>query len=197
MFDNLRGDIDGWRRANNEQGWWKRHEGIATIRYLLNVGMAPVIAYRFEHWIFKRVHIPFVREMLWLFGVLVRRTISALTGVFISPKAEIGPGLIIHTWSGIFIGTTKIGRNCTIGTGALISCGTRSIGNDVHIGAGAKLVGDVTIGNHVVIMPNSLVLTDVKDNTTVVGVPARIRLRGGRPQRFNPVIGRGDNSPAT
>jgi serine acetyltransferase len=42
----------------------------------------------------------------------------------------------------------------------------------------------VKIGNNVVVMPNSLVLTDVPDNTTIVGVPARTKLRGGRPQRL-------------
>ncbi len=47
-----------------------------------------------------------------------------------------------------------------------------------------KLVGDAKIGSNVVIAANSLVLTDVRDNMMVMGVPARIKLPGGRPQRF-------------
>jgi serine acetyltransferase len=45
-------------------------------------------------------------------------------------------------------------------------------------------VGDAKIGSNVVIAANSLVLTDVRDNMMVMGVPARIKLPGGRPQRF-------------
>ena len=78
----------------------------------------------------------------------------------------------------------------------MITCGVRSIGDNVYIGAGAKLVGDVKIGNNVVIMPNSLVITDVRDNTTIAGVPARIKLRGGRPREFYTVLGKPANTPA-
>jgi serine acetyltransferase len=78
----------------------------------------------------------------------------------------------------------------------LITCGVHSIGDNVYIGAGSKLVGDVKIGNNVVIMPNSLVITDVADNTTIAGVPARIKLRGGRPREFYSVLGKQAKSPA-
>ena len=190
MFENLRADIDRWRKEDVEQGWWKRFEWIRTFRYLLGMGMIPVVMYRFENWVYKRVHIPIVRQLFQLAGILMRRFTGAWTGVFISPRAEIGPGFEIHTYYGVFIGTTTIGKNCTVGTGVLIACGVRSIGDNVYIGAGAKLVGDVKIGNNVVIMPNSLVLTDVRDNTTIAGVPARIKLRGGRPTEYYPVIGK-------
>jgi serine O-acetyltransferase len=188
MFENLRADIDRWRKEDVEQGWWTRYEWAKTIRYLLAMGMIPVAIYRFEHWVHKRVRTPVVRQALQLFGTFLRRFSGMWTGVFISPKAEIGPGLEVHTYFGIFIGITTIGKNCTVGTGVLVTCGVRSIGDNVHIGAGAKIVGDVKIGNNVVIMPNSLVITDVADNTTIVGVPARIKLRGGRPREFYPVL---------
>ena len=64
----------------------------------------------------------------------------------ISPKADIGGGFKIHTYYGVFVGTTRIGKNCTVGTGVLVTCGVRSVGDNVYIGAGAKLVGDVKIG---------------------------------------------------
>jgi serine acetyltransferase len=188
MFENLRDDIDRWRQEDVEQGWWRRYEWIRTIRYLLFPNMLPVIIYRYEHWVYKRVHLPIVRQILQLLGSLMRRFAGICTGVFIHPRAEIGPGLEVHTWYGVFIGITRIGKHCTVGTGVLVTCGVRSIGDNVHIGAGAKLVSDVTIGNNVVIMPNSLVITDVAHNTTIAGVPARIKLRGGRPQEFYPVL---------
>ncbi len=196
MFENLRADIDRWRQEDVDKGWWTRYEWIKTIRYLLNMGMAPVIIYRFEHWVYQRVHMPIVRQALQIFGTLMRRFTGMWTGVFIHPRAEVGPGLEVHTFYGVFIGITRIGKHCTVGTGVLVTCGVRSIGDNVHIGAGAKLVGDVKIGNNVVIMPNSLVITDVADNTTIVGVPARIKLRGGRPREFYPVLGETAKSPA-
>jgi len=58
------------------------------------------------------------------------------------------------------------------------------VGDNVYFGAGCKIVGDVKIGNNVVIVANSVVLTDIPDNTTIMGVPARIKLPGGKPRRF-------------
>jgi serine O-acetyltransferase len=66
----------------------------------------------------------------------------------------------------------------------VINGGSRGIGNNVYFGPGAKVVGTAKVGDNVVIVANSLVLTDVPNDRTVVGVPARIRLPGGRPQRF-------------
>jgi len=196
MFENLRADIDRWREEDVEEGWWKQYDWIRTIRYLTYAGMVSVIIYRFEHWVYKRVKVPIVRQILQIFGGVLRRFSGIWTGVLITPRAEIGPGFEVHTHYGVFVGITKIGKHCTVGTGVLVTCGVRSIGDNVYIGAGAKLVGDVKIGNNVVIMPNSLVITDVADNTTIAGVPARIKLRGGRPREFYSVLGKPAKSPA-
>jgi serine acetyltransferase len=91
---------------------------------------------------------------------------------------------VIHSVYAINLGKTNIGENFTIATGCLISHACRGIGDNVYFGPGAKLVGDAKIGSNVVIAANSLVLTDVRDNMMVMGVPARIKLPGGRPQRF-------------
>jgi serine acetyltransferase len=105
-------------------------------------------------------------------------------GIFISPDAEIGPGMVIHTPYGIFIPPVKIGSNCTFATGTLINSGCKSVGDNVYFGAGCKIIGDVKIGSNVVIVANSVVLTDVPDNITIMGVPARIKLPGGKPKKF-------------
>ncbi len=188
MFDNLRGDIARVKNVSLQQGWWQRHPVTRTLRAFLHIGFPPIVAYRFGHWV-EGIHIPVVRQVLWIVANIFRRIASILTGVYIIEKAEIGPGLIIHTWSGIFIGAIKIGRNLTVGTGVLASNGVVSIGDDVWLGPGCKIMPGVKIGNNVVVMPNSLVMTDVPDNTTIVGVPARIKLRGGRPQRFRATVG--------
>jgi serine acetyltransferase len=77
----------------------------------------------------------------------------------------------------VFIGDTRIGRNCLVQHGVVISQGVRSIGDNVYFGPGAKVIGRAAIGNNVRVVANSVVMTDVGDNLTVVGVPARIRWR--------------------
>jgi hypothetical protein len=92
--------------------------------------------------------------------------------------------MVIHTPYGVFIPPVKIGANCTFTTGTLIASGCKSVGDNVYFGAGCKIIGDVTIGNNVVVVANSVVLTDVPDNITIMGVPARIKLPGGKPKKF-------------
>lgn len=183
MFENVRADLRASIARRNKNDWWKRHPLMELLRGFGNIGVWPIVAYRFGHWA-KRVRVPVVGQGLRLAGVIFRQLTMVWTGVFIHPDAEIGPGLVIHTWLGIFVGTTTIGKNCTLSSGVLISHATRSVGDNVYFGAGSKIIADTKIGSNVVIMPNSLILTDVRDNTTIAGVPARIKLRGGRPQRF-------------
>ena len=182
MFENVRADLRA-SIANRKDGTWQRHRIIKTLRALGNMGVWPVMAYRFGHWA-RGVRRPLVGPVFRVLAVLMRQSAMIWTGVFIHPAADIGPGLVIHTWFGVFVGTTRIGKNCTLASGVLISHATRSVGDNVYFGAGAKIIGDTKVGNNVVIMPNSLVMVDVRDNTTIAGVPARIKLRGGRPQRF-------------
>jgi serine O-acetyltransferase len=182
MFENLRADL---RRSmvGGKEGWWKRHPSLELLRAFGNVGVWPVVVYRFGHWATK-VRVPLVGLILRLLALIMRHAVMIWTGVFINPNAEIGPGFAVHTWVGVFVGKTKIGANCTVGSGVVIPHSTRSIGDNVYFGAGAKLVGDTKIGNNVVIMSNSLVMVDVADNTSIVGVPARIKLRGGQRQIY-------------
>ncbi|HEV2175787.1 MAG TPA: hypothetical protein VGW33_01065 [Terriglobia bacterium] len=185
MFENVRGDIRAIRESNQETGWWKQHLWAQNLKAMLTIGFSAVLVYRFGHWA-RKLRIPVVRELLMLVAAFLRRWTLMWCGIYIVPSAEIGPGLVIHSPSAVNIGKVKMGSNCTVASGVLIGCGLRSVGDNVYFGAGSKAVGDMKIGDNVIIMPNSLVLTDVADNTTIVGVPARIKLRGGRPQRFTP-----------
>jgi serine O-acetyltransferase len=66
---------------------------------------------------------------------------------------------------------TTLVSNVTIGMGRTVEF--PSIGDNVYIGAGARVLGRIRVGNNVRIGANAVVLKDVPDNTTVVGVPAR------------------------
>jgi serine O-acetyltransferase len=170
MFDNVRADIKMASEQNVGTSKWDRQ-----VPVLLQPGTLAVLSYRFCHGM-RSIRLPVLRHLAWIPVLLVRGLSQVLTGVHISSKAQIGPGFVIHTVYGIFVPPTRIGANCSVQTGVVLGYGVRSIGNDVLIGAGAKLVGPITVGNNVLIAPNSLVVTDVPDDSTVAGVPARISI---------------------
>jgi len=187
IFDNIRADI---LRAALDRNQEVKAEDLrfgVKLGAFLRLTTQVVVAYRVLHGL-RRLRIPVLRQVLQVVASVYQRILTLLTGVIIDTQAEIGPGLLVHTPYAVFVGGTRIGANCTVQSGVLIPTGSRGVGNNVYFGAGAKLLADTKVGNNVVIVANSLVLTDVPDNTTIVGVPARIKLRGGRPQRFKRVV---------
>jgi len=187
MFENLRADFAA---AAGDRTMEK-----GLLRVLLRVETPPLLCYRFSSWV-THLRVPVVRQLLMIPAVIWQRLNQIFMGVFISPDAEIGPGLVIHTPCTIFVAPVKIGANCTLSMGTLISSGCRSVGDNVYFGAGCKIVGPVKIGDNVVVAANSLVITDVPDNITIMGVPARIKLPGGKPKRFTWSGAVGDPKPA-
>ncbi len=170
MFENVRADIAMASEQNVGTNGFDRR-----VRVLFQPGTIAVLSYRFCHWM-RSFRLPVLRHLAWIPVLFVRGVSQILTGVHISSKANIGPGFVIHTVYGIFIPPTTIGKNCSVQTGVVLGYGVRGIGNDVLIGAGAKVIGPVNVGNNVLIAPNSLVITNVPDDSTVAGVPARISL---------------------
>jgi serine O-acetyltransferase len=177
MFENLKADL----RASQEDRVMEKNLGLWRVFFRMET--PAIVCYRFGHWV-EKVNVPVVSQILSIVAGVFQRFVQILVGVYISPDADIGPGLVIHTPFGIVVGPNKIGSHCTIQNGVVIAAGTRGIGDNVYFGAGAKVMGGAKIGNNVVVAANSLVLTDVPDNMTVIGVPARIRIPGGRPKRF-------------
>jgi serine O-acetyltransferase len=137
-------------------------------------GFHSLLFYRFAHWLWKR-RIPFVPRALSQFA-------RFLTGIEVHPGATIGSGLFIDHGMGVVIGeTTEIGDNVTLfqgvtlgGTGKQRGKRHPTIGSHVVVGAGAKVLGPITVGDFVKIGANSVVLQDVPDHSTVVGIPGRI-----------------------
>jgi serine O-acetyltransferase len=188
VFGSIAADI---RRAALDRNREVKEEDLSWAENLsafCRLSTQVVVAFRLTRWL-RGLRIPVLRQLLLIPASLYESVLRVLTGVIIDGRAEIGPGFLVHTPYAVLVGGTRIGANCTVQSGVLISAGSRGIGDNVYFGSGAKLLADCKIGNNVVIVANSLVLTDVADNTTIVGVPARIRLRGGRPQRFKRVVG--------
>ena len=118
---------------------------------------------------------------------LISQASRRRTGIEIHPGATIGKRLVIDHGMGLVIGeTAEIGDDCLIyhgvtlgGTGKDVGKRHPTIGNNVLIGTGAKVLGPITIGSGSRVAANSVVLKDIPENSTAVGIPARVvRLAG-------------------
>jgi len=175
MFPNLKCDI---RRYKNIRGGGL---GFKDSLYLIfEQGVWAIVAYRFGRWVHS-LRIPIVRMILKVIAFILFKITEILTGISLPASAQIGKGLYIGHFGGIIVHSlSKIGKNCSIGSGVVI--GTRGLGNkgvpiigdNVYIGVGAKVLGGIKIGNNVRIGANAVVLKDIPDNSTVVGIPAKI-----------------------
>lgn len=110
------------------------------------------------------------------------------SSLYLSTK-HIGAGLYIQHGDSSIITAKKIGENCWINQGVTIGYTSKGespeIGNQVTINAGAKVLGPIKVGDNVVIGANAVVVKNVPDNCTVVGVPAYIVKRNGIKVREN------------
>lgn len=137
-------------------------------------GLHAICLHKLAHFFYKR-HLKFIAKLISAFS-------KFLTNIEIHPAAVIGKRFFIDHGTGVVIGETAIvGDDVTIyqgvtlgGTGKQSGKRHPTIGNNVVIGAGAKILGSFTVGNNVNIGANSVVLSDVPDNSTVVGIPGRI-----------------------
>jgi len=114
---------------------------------------------------------------IWLFYLEIKNHRLATRLGFSIPKNVFGAGLcLVHYGTIVVSKDAKIGENCRIHPSTSIGYynGAPTIGNNVYIGPGAKLFGNISIGNNVTIGANAVVNTDVPDNVTVGGIPAKI-----------------------
>ena len=143
-------------------------------------GLHALWAYRLNHWLWNHNF----RLLARWFSQIAR----LLTGIEIHPAAQIGRRLFIDHGMGVVVGETSIiGDDVTLyqgvtlgGTGKEHGKRHPTIGNGVVIGAGAKVLGNLLVGDNSRIGAGSVVLRNVPDNSTVVGVPAHIVYRDGK-----------------
>ncbi len=143
-------------------------------------GFHALIFHRIAHWCYCR--------QLTLLARVVSQLSRFLTGIEIHPGAKLGHGIFIDHGMGVVIGeTAEVGNNVTIyqgitlgGTGKEKGKRHPTIGNNVVISTGAKVLGNIKIGDNVKIGAGSVVLKDVPDNCTVVGVPGKVVVCNGR-----------------
>ena len=147
---------------------------------LLYSGFHAVLAYRLSHMLYQK-NMRFAAR-------LISQGARFLTGIEIHPGAKIGRGLFIDHGSAVVIGeTAEIGDNCTLyqgvtlgGTGKHIGKRHPTLGNNVMVGSGAKVLGPFRVGDNTKIAANAVVLEEIPENCTAVGIPARIVRRNNQ-----------------
>lgn len=121
-------------------------------------------------------------SILGVFYRLIIRKLSYKYGFQIPVTTSIGEGFYIGHFGTIVINEkAKIGKNCNIAHSTTIGQANRgrlkgypTIGDKVWIGTGSVIVGNIKIGNNVLIAPNSFINIDIPDNSLVIGNPPKI-----------------------
>ena len=153
--------------------------------FLCYSGFHALTMHRVSHWLWCHK-----LKSLARFNAMLARF---FTGVEIHPAAKIGRRFFIDHGMGVVIGeTAEVGDDVTIYHGVTLGGVSLkkekrhpTIGNNVIIGAGAKVLGPFKVGDRVRIGANSVVLHEVPDDATVVGVPGRITGDSKRQDMFN------------
>lgn len=166
MFRNLRYDLN--KVMENDPAARSKIEV-----FLLYPTIHALIAYRISHYLYI--------NKLFFLARLISQISIFFTGIEIHPGAKIGRGLVIDHGMGVVIGeTSEIGDNVLLyhgvtlgGTGKDKGKRHPTVGNNVVIGAGAKVLGPIYIGSNSKIGANSVVLNNVPEGATAVGIPAK------------------------
>ena len=175
MRGNVRADvlrcIDPGARYQDTP--WSTRGAIHAL--LESLGLWAVLEYRFRRW--TRT-LPFgARLPLRPVTMISRKAIEIATGITISTEAELGPGLHIGHFSGVFIGPGVVaGPNLTVSQGVTIGIekgASPRLGEWVYLAPGVKVFGPVTMGDRSAAGANAVVTKDVPENVTVGGVPAK------------------------
>jgi len=148
-------------------------------------GLHAIVLHRLAHPLYK-AGVPLLPRLISQFA-------RWMTGIEIHPGAKIGRRFFIDHGMGVVIGeTAEIGDDVLIYQGVTLGgtgkeCGKRhpTLGNHVVVGTGAKVLGNITIGDHARIGAGSVVIHPVPENSTVVGIPGKVvRSRAGADEQL-------------
>jgi len=146
----------------------------SILRVMINDGSTATIMYRMAQAL-RKINLGFIGFIVLWFNKLIN-------GIVIGRNAEFDEGLVLMHPTGVIInGAVKGGKYIVIESGVVIGAARHGLpvevpqlGNNILIGSGAKLLGGIKIGNNVKIGANAVVVKDVPDGATVVGIPGRI-----------------------
>lgn len=174
LMPNIRADYRRYLDANGGPG-----RPVAAARALLEYGFIASVVYRYGRWTRTIRPKPLSYPFKLVYSVLSSMC-EILFGIHIGTNADIGPGLYIGHFGGIFL-VGDMGANCSVGQGVTIGFkgGGKStrpprLGNNVYVGTSAVIVGAIDIGDGAVIGANTTVVKDVPPGYTVVSQASRM-----------------------
>ena len=176
-----------FKRLNETLGAYQARDPAARSKLeilLLYPGVHAIIRHRIAHWLYT--------HHLFFLARLESQWNRRRTGIEIHPGAKIGRRFVIDHGMGIVIGeTAEVGDDVLLyhgvtlgGTGKDQGKRHPTIGNNVLIGCGAKVLGPFKVGDNSRIASNSVVLSEVPEDATAVGVPARLVRIAGQKVNF-------------
>ncbi|NTW03517.1 MAG: serine acetyltransferase [Oscillochloris sp.] len=177
MFELFKQDVRRWIEPSKINSDAPVRLGLILRLLFRHMSLRAMAWFRFGCWC-KEKSIPYIPGF-------AQRLIYSRYGLEILVGSDIEGGLYIAHPIGTVISPERIGKNCSII--AAVTIGMRnswefpSIGDNVFIGAGARVLGGITIGNGAIIGANAVVLNDLPDDATAVGIPARITKIKGTP----------------
>ena len=162
LFSNIRADLKTYDGEWSQQGFWV------------------MIVYRYGRWRYS-IKNSLLRKPFSLLYWFLYKLVQILTGIELPCEVPVGRNFRIDHFGDIVIsGYASFGDDCIIRNGVTVGLknieekAAPKIGNGVNIGAGAKLLGNITIGDHVDIGANAVVISSVPSHSIAVGIPARI-----------------------
>jgi serine O-acetyltransferase len=165
VFPNLRADL-----CAKAVWYYGRADSLGSLRMLFSDGSLCTVLYRFMR--------SFMRWRLGIPAAIVYKANAFLTGAVIGRGAKFGPGLVILHSVGLVVNSAvRGGTNVVLEGGVTIGAEKKKtpvLGDNVFVGAGARIIGGVSIGNEARIGANAVVVEDIPEGATAVGVPARI-----------------------
>ena len=162
-----------WEDAKNIRDKDPAARNVAEV-IILYPGFHVLVTHKIAHFLYN--------HRCFFLARFVSQLARHLTGIEIHPGAKIGRRLVIDHGMGIVIGeTAEIGDDCLIyhgvtlgGTGKDVGKRHPTIGSNVLIATGAKVLGPFRVGDGARIAANAVVLSEIPENATAVGVPARV-----------------------
>jgi serine O-acetyltransferase len=160
MFDTFQADV----RAKAQ--WCQ----CSPVRALFWDGTFATMIYRMSQWCY--------RHHLGPVGAIFNQLNPILTHAVIGRGADFGPGLVILHSIGLVINTgVRGGSKIVLENGVTIGAEKGRapvLGDNIYVGSGARIIGGVRVGNNVRIGANAVVVKDIPDDSTAVGIPAKV-----------------------
>ena len=175
-----------WQTFTRDMGryaWQHNPWSFGFIKELLrqayiHPGLLAVVVYRYGQWTHYRCRLPIVKPICELYYYLLFNWIRTRLQIEVPRTAAIDGGFRIDHFGGIIINSQFVcGKDLTITHGILIGqtdSGVPVLGNGVSLGVGAKIIGGITLGDHVTVGAGAVVTKSFPDYAVVAGVPARL-----------------------